>query len=257
MSSSITHVIFLVCSHKWNKTNRSSYYSVTWQSLKSIRYWILTLNMIIYSEVIQLIKKPSEDVREKSYANLWKSTGSENCSARIFTCFLPWSKICGTVLIICRSQWLLLSGKAKQMQTTVEDLSAGGHNHSIWRQTMHFMLQKGGRKSRMTFHFLLSYISTESSSTRGGRNLSIHLFLEVFTPNLPALYRHLYRNLEMLADSRNVMVFLVWYTGGQVNSSNAACWESRTLLLLTLVLWELPCIFLHDIMLPHLNVLFP
>lgn len=160
MSSSITHVVFLVCTQKWNKANTSSYYSVIWESLKSMRYSILTLNMIIYSGVIQLIKTLPEDVREKTYGNLWKLTGSENCSACIFTCFLPWSKICGTVLIICRSQWLLLSGKAKQMQTTVEDLSVGGHDHSIWRQTMHFMLRKGGRKSRMTFHFILSYILT-------------------------------------------------------------------------------------------------
>ena len=118
------------------------------------------------------------------------------------------------------------------------------------RWCISYFVKEGGNQE-CRFFFLGLYIHLIFS--REGRNPGIHLSLKVFTANLPAPYRPLYRYLEMLADSRNRMVFSVRYMGGLVGSGKPACLETHTILLLMLVLWELACVFQLD----NLKMLFP
>lgn len=78
---------------------------------------------------------------------------------------------------------------------------------------------KEGGNQEWCFFFLGLYIHI--IFTRGGRNLSIHLSLEVFTTNLPALYRHLYRYLEIASwfQNQNCLCSLVQRRASQLQQN--------------------------------------
>lgn len=57
------------------------------------------------------------------------------------------SKTYSTVFNICTFKWLLLFGKVKKIQTTIDNLSTGGHED---RDKTHVILWKGGMTSGIT-----------------------------------------------------------------------------------------------------------
>lgn len=61
--------------------------------------------------------------------------------------------------MICRSQWLLLSGKAKKIQPTLEDLLTGGHDHfSLKIDNRHHTLERR-EEMRNDVSYFLAYIA--------------------------------------------------------------------------------------------------